>query len=45
MMLPLAVHPEQARATVGSKRASKNPENFSAAMQIQGILTTKPELG
>ena len=32
-------HPEQARTTEGSEGASKDPENVSAAMTIQGVLT------
>jgi hypothetical protein len=31
-------HPEQARTTKGSEGASKDPENVSSAMPIQGFL-------
>jgi hypothetical protein len=31
--------PEQARTTEGSEGASKDPENVSSAMQIQGVST------
>ena len=31
-------HPEQARTTEGSEGASKDPENVSSAMPIQGVL-------
>jgi len=32
-------HPEQARTTERSESASKDPENVSSAMPIQGVLT------
>jgi hypothetical protein len=36
---PSICHPEQARTTEGSEGASKDPEDVSFAMPIQGVLT------
>ena len=36
-------NPERARATNGSKGASKDPENLSHAMLTQGVLSKLPE--